>query len=968
MIEENSPQNSIEDFSITYGITKTVYINSALKAYAELDINKNLALFGNNNEGKTATLSGLKLSMFPETSFTKSYQKFQFTDSKGKPFTNEQSYNFFFPEYCSYIVTEAENPVGKFSMILYKSRSEWEYGRFFVPMAYKDIRHWFYQNDIDQLNEDLSFKTISGLVKKAKGIQVTDSKKIAKLIFDGYKGTPEQQRFCMIPLNNGSSTTSIEAFRNLYQLAFDIAQSDKKVLPRAIATVIEMKRGRKEERLDASLNMILSDYNKLKTESEDLNRLINSKAQWLELAEVKSKHDNLREKLAMTIANIIEIGEPQLASKQQEQQALMSEIEALTERADALKKQISSANAESGKCLGQIQSEQRNIKKFESFIKIANDEIAPYGSSRTIDEICIDIDEHISSLKTDLESYSSKSGLEDRFNKVNNEINELQLSKNNYQSILDDGLGGFLGSITPHAASVLSTLSGAFASLPSDLVSDAKESTEQFASHFTFNDDGSINFAGVKLRRMEAKVFTQLTKKDVLESMKLLDHDIQFKRKTLESIKTSIGDEAKSAEEIARIGKEIETSLAALKHIKGLETNKANITDSKEAVALLRAQHNELTEQAAALEAQLNALLVSLNNHREANNDLKRESEWLSGLIELAKRRARDFKVTVPELLNTTDYELSDSDITTLNTLPSEVDRLRNQLHLKLMTIKRHLNIGDNDDTFLSDLTEEQSEDIYQSIESAYIDLETRIKLHDESIKTHNGVVDNQVQELHEARSTVHNFITGINNNIKQLKISNLEEIKLVVKMNEAFESLMADLDKNDFTGGQLFSDGFYKRLTTFCTEFFNEKTRNIDLSMIIESIQYHYKLQGEDEFVTKSQSNATNTTSTSLLLAMLIKQISPQHYTVCLPIIVDEIASFDGANKNTAIKTIGEQGFSVFCATPTPEPAVMSGIGRWVSLNKFTIENPMVRNCHTLITPKLVENYSPSGYETVEE
>ena len=77
---------------------------------------------------------------------------------------------------------------------------------------------------------------------------------------------------------------------------------------------------------------------------------------------------------------------------------------------------------------------------------------------------------------------------------------------------------------------------------------------------------------------------------------------------------------------------------------------------------------------------------------------------------------------------------------------------------------------------------------------------------------------------------------------------------------------------------------------------------------------------------------------------------------SVGIPIVVDEIGTLDGSNTITAIQTISEHGFAVFCATPKPEPALMEGIKQWITIDRFQVNKPKVEKCHTLILPELVE------------
>ena len=63
MINVDTQQSA---FSEHYSLRKIIYVNSATHGYSEFSIDRHMALFGQNNRGKTASLAGLKLALFPE--------------------------------------------------------------------------------------------------------------------------------------------------------------------------------------------------------------------------------------------------------------------------------------------------------------------------------------------------------------------------------------------------------------------------------------------------------------------------------------------------------------------------------------------------------------------------------------------------------------------------------------------------------------------------------------------------------------------------------------------------------------------------------------------------------------------------------------------------------------------------------------------------------------------------------------
>lgn len=130
-------------FNTHFSINKIVFVNSASHGYSELDLNEHLAMIGNNNLGKTASLSATKLILYPEVNFKNCENKFNFISKSGKCFGKEESYEYYFPDKNSYLIMEVSNHVGEFCIVLYKA-GNYEYHRMFIPVPYSAIQDIFW--------------------------------------------------------------------------------------------------------------------------------------------------------------------------------------------------------------------------------------------------------------------------------------------------------------------------------------------------------------------------------------------------------------------------------------------------------------------------------------------------------------------------------------------------------------------------------------------------------------------------------------------------------------------------------------------------------------------------------------------------------------------------------------------------------------------------------------------------------
>ena len=151
---------SLDQFG--FRIRRLVLVDSAGFCYVEIPVDEHAVILGTGNLGKSSLLNSLRLFLLPEGNFRNSRKKFSFRNaSAGSFYSNEESYQHYFPGQYSFLIMEAENPAGVHCQILYRDRSsDLSYGRIFVPAPYDDLRPLFWSADED---EDGIGHAVSGL-------------------------------------------------------------------------------------------------------------------------------------------------------------------------------------------------------------------------------------------------------------------------------------------------------------------------------------------------------------------------------------------------------------------------------------------------------------------------------------------------------------------------------------------------------------------------------------------------------------------------------------------------------------------------------------------------------------------------------------------------------------------------------------------------------------------------------------
>lgn len=239
-----------DDFRLNYSLNKIVLVNSASHAYSEIPIDEPLVLLGKNNRGKTSSLAATKLILYPEVNFNNCESKFNFTNKANDPYSKEESYKHYFPISESFIAVEVKNHAGLFTMLLYRV-GDYKYHRLFFPVPYEEIKPFIWNEQTNYFADELGIKSLIEVQKKLGGLHLTTKQELQNVMY-GNRGS-KTSHFCVVPIKD-QKEASIRSFVKIYELAFDAGKDEKKKLPNAIATIIEMQRGRDKEKLNENVH------------------------------------------------------------------------------------------------------------------------------------------------------------------------------------------------------------------------------------------------------------------------------------------------------------------------------------------------------------------------------------------------------------------------------------------------------------------------------------------------------------------------------------------------------------------------------------------------------------------------------------------------------------------------------------------------------------------------------------------
>jgi hypothetical protein len=226
----------------------------------------------------------------------------------------------------------------------------------------------------------------------------------------------------------------------------------------------------------------------------------------------------------------------------------------------------------------------------------------------------------------------------------------------------------------------------------------------------------------------------------------------------------------------------------------------------------------------------------------------------------------------------------------------------------------------------------QQFEQLFSTLEGLQMDYDNRVRAHNKNTSI-------QMEELRDAGQQIRGFISEINREFGAYSVSNLEEVQFACDLHPRFQLLLSDLDKINLFGEELHDERLYQRLNDFCDEFFRDSGRYgrvLQMHQLIDKVRYRFRLSGQELFTENAQSNGTTSMVNSLLLSILLKRLLAQDAQICLPLVMDEMASIDRQNLQTAVEIAQRHGFVLFGASPDMSAEIVQAVRHYIYLGMF--------------------------------
>lgn len=937
-------------FTDQFIIRQLIFVNSAAYAYTEIRVDQHTALFGRNNLGKTSMLNALKLFLLPEENFRSCEKKFGFSSSKGDKYTGPKSFDYYFPEDNSFIILEAENVHGTFCLVLHQGTKQFSYGRLAVPCEYGRIRSLFW--DFSSLAneklggpvEGLSLRSVVGALKQYNTEQIGDVKTLKERLFSEKPLDPNLGRYCLLPLKQGGTAREIDAWRQLIHLAFDISARDENTLPNAVATIIEGEKQRDAEQVSVDFDQILQAYQELKVEGERLQNLKNHLPDWQRFDKHYLQYIDDSKRAAQLHFNLSDSLVTRSEKLAEESRKANKQYELKKENFELHRKQLFNVEAELTGLKGgrkQIEPMHKEVQdKLSRIIQIR----AEHPESFDQDQILIALKKQFTELEEEIDSLRGAETRQKRLEELIKSNNQLLQREKNLTALLEQQGQSLLERLDSHSASVLKHLNDNFSQIKVSPTTEQLDIIEKFSGLFAARENQLLMFK----QRFSEQPFITFDPEKHRQKLQADLQEVQQHRKKVQNELHQLNHLDKQPANV------LQQHVAEKE--KQLSATKADIELTK-AYSMLQQQDNDYAERLSDIEKQAGKLTTEGAQLAQVSDQLSKEASASAKAVQTLSQLQAEISQYHHDLnlikdthapvidqwkdhLEPEPIEVSKQAIQTLGKQTQNLRELGDEMREGMSKLLKANLLEEDEGAGYLQLNFGQLRSYRERFDREFSTLlDMRSLNYRDRVRSHNKETSIKMDELRGAAHQIHTFSSEINQQFEGYSVSNLDQIKVEFSLHPRFKQLMEDLDKVNFHTEELHDARLYNRLNDFCDEFFTKMSNSaptLSMEQIIQKVHYRYKLEGQDKFDNKEQSNGTTSMVNCLLLSILLKRLLRSDAQICIPLVMDEMGSLDRENLQTATRIAQARGFVLFGASPDISSEIVQAVKNYVNLGSF--------------------------------
>lgn len=932
--------------AFTFGIRRLVLVDSAGFCYVEIPVDNHGLILGPGNLGKSSLLNSLRLFLLPENNFRKSRKKFAFRNaSAGSFYSNEESYQHYFPSQFSFLIMEAENPAGVHCQILYRDNSsQLSYGRIFAPVSYDQLRPLFWDGDdpdgIGQARADLSLKKVSEAVKKlSKDTRfVNDPARLRTMLYSSELMDADAVRYSVLPLGE-SDERRVQSLRTLILLLFEM-KADDQAMANAVASIVEADKKFSDDAFDFNIDEFLNRHEELRERQTQLNRIERERPQFDRLSQDYQDYHQLLESQQM-FAAFREGLSVALKDTAQRRESAVRQFQEHNEAVRHLAQSLKKLEQEAGSLKGEIKSAERSLKRAEQDQRDGELLASQYGdmSLREIEDV---LNEELERKQSHLGALKSAAQAEVRLEQIDRKRQELEQqltelgqreSRQQWQlaNQLDDSVAAPLRAIDQRLTQAS----------PGEVLDDhARQAIEAFSSLLKAQSDGyqwfDTHYPAVPAQQEDYAARRQHLQGEI--------HGLERERAELAETDDQPQDRPKLIERTEKEIQATQKDLDTLKRFPGAETRLRDAGSEKDAAEQALAR---IEEQAGLEQERLDAVQEKAARARAEKDRVEERQAELDQLrrsVSTVEHRFPQLKAAQCEEAMAAE-QVSVAAFDDLQTRLDDLEALRRNITTHLTRFVLQGLLEDTDGELQKDGPAPSAiRDAFRRLSDLFAGLAEEWKVYQEQVAIHNETVASYRQALKSNHEHIARFEAQLNRELEGVQINDLVEIRVDIHTDPKFRNLVEEANNIDPYGNQLQSDAFYDRLRVFVADFFGEQdgSKRLTMDRVITGISYRTRKENATGLDRKGQSTSTTALINLELVYRLLRRVLYPGVELSFPLVLDELASVDISQVPGLLERLGNQGFNLFAAaTHSASAEVIYLIGRHLEVGQMRTRRP---------------------------
>ncbi|HDZ39814.1 MAG TPA: hypothetical protein ENH62_16335, partial [Marinobacter sp.] len=864
--------------TFNFGIRRLILVDSAGFCYVEIPVGNHSLILGPGNLGKSSLLNSLRLFLLPENNFKNSRKKFAFRNaSAGSFYTNEESYQHYFPDRFSFLIMEAENPAGVHCQILYRDNaSQLSYGRAFVPVSYDQLRPFFWDVDdedgIGRAVPELSFSRLADALKKlSKATRfVNDPAKLKTMLYSSELMNADVVRYSVLPLGE-SDERRVQSLRTLILLLFEM-KADDQAMANAVASIIEADKKFADDAFDFNIDDFLNRHEQLKQQQVQLNRVEKERPRFEKLNGeslayqnlLRSQHDFAAFRDGMFSA-LKDIGSQRKHA-----------AEAYSEQNDALRylqQTLKQLNQDADSLKGEIRSAERRIKQAEQNQKDGELLASQYGDF-TLQEI-EDIQKeefdrkknHLAALKSAAQAEIRLEQIQNARRKLEQKLDRLNERESNQQwqlqNQLDEATAAPLRAVDPRMM---------MASPGQALDAGSKDTIEAFARLFAPNDRG-FDWFDAEYPAQPARPEDFARQRQGIEGE---INGLDKERRELADTNDREQDRPRLIERTEKEIRAIEKDLETLVRYPLAATTLRDATEEKQAAEEQLAKLEEQAGLEQSKQGTVQQKAARLKADKERIEERERELVGLSRSVGTVEHRFPHLKAVQVEQ----PLAIEAVSVAVFDDLQTQLDSLETGRRNILDNLRQFVYQGIHEDSD-GELQKDSPamsviRETFKNLSDLFAGMTERWQVLQEQVAVHNETVASYRQALKSNHEHIARFEDQLNRELKGVRINDLVEIRVQIHTDPKFRNLVEEANNINPYGNELQSDAFYDRLRVFVADFFGEQGGSTRLTMdaVITGISYSTRKEHAATLDKKGQSTSTTALINLELVYRLLKRV----------------------------------------------------------------------------------------------